>query len=67
MKKLALILVGTFALACLSGCDMSRKDAGTLAGAGVGAAVGAAVSDGNPYATVGGAVAGGFVGRRLAE
>lgn len=39
-----------------------RKTTNTLIGVGVGALAGAMLSDGDPWATLGGAAAGGFVG-----
>ena len=54
-------------LGSLAACDdMSRRDRGTVIGAGVGGAAGAAVG-GNALSTVGGAAVGGVIGNQVGK
>jgi outer membrane lipoprotein SlyB len=46
---------------------MKNQDIGTIAGGGAGAAIGAVASSGNPWVTVGGAVAGGVAGHYIGK
>jgi len=59
-------LVAVAAAIGIGGCSgMSRQDRNTLLGAGVGAAAGNVLSDGSTMGTLGGAAAGGVLGRVL--
>ncbi len=50
----------------LSSCaGMSTREANTAVGAGVGAVGGALLTNGDPFATVGGAVVGGVIGHQF--
>jgi len=54
-------------LACVSACgSLSKKDKGTVVGAGLGTAAGAAVT-GSKLGAVGGGVAGGIIGHEIGE
>ena len=66
MKKIIVTtLTSLFLIVSLTGCDnMSRRDTGTLVGAGAGAAIGGAVTKSYGGAAVG-AVTGGLVGRAV--
>ena len=67
MKKITSVLSVLVLAVALGGCgNLSKKDAGTLAGAGVGAAAGYAVT-GGAVGTAAGAVGGGYLGRQLAK
>lgn len=56
-----------FILGSLAGMFLAGIAGCTAVGAGVGAVTGASVSNGNPAATVGGAVAGGVIGHELGK
>src|SRR3974390_3215364 len=66
MKKIGLLLIA-FALAAVTAGCATKEEQGTIFGAGTGALLGNAMSRGNPAATVGGAIIGGFIGNRIGK
>lgn len=65
MVQMGLVVVG---LASMTACsNMNNADVGMVTGAVAGGAIGAAVTNGNPVATIGGTLAGGFVGRQVGQ
>lgn len=69
MKTLQKLTANAMAIALLlslAACaGMSTRDSHTAIGAGVGAVAGSALTDGSALGTVGGAVAGGIIGRNV--
>lgn len=67
VKTIAKIAVISTLVIGLTGCsNMSRKDRGTLLGAGVGAAAGYAATGNGTGAAVG-AIGGGYIGRQMSR
>lgn len=67
LKSVTKVLLVATLMISLTGCsNMSRRDRGTLLGAGVGAAAGYAAT-GNATGAAVGAVGGGYIGNRMSR
>lgn len=66
IRQFAVSTIAVMLMAGLSGCSgMSRQDRNTAIGAGVGGVAGSVLTDGSTLGTIGGAAAGGLIGREV--
>lgn len=64
--KLTGVVASALVMASLAGCSgMSTQDRNTAIGAGVGGVAGSVLTDGSALGTIGGAAAGGVIGRQV--
>lgn len=61
-RMITLVAAGLIAVTAAAPALADRQGRNTIIGAGVGGVAGALLSDGNPWATIGGAAAGGLIG-----
>lgn len=66
-KAAAIALISVAAAGCSTWDNMSSRQKGTVAGAGLGGVAGAAISDGSVLGTVGGAAIGGVIGDQVGK